>query len=231
MKTQRTQTQAAEALVSSQAPILSVQGLGRKIDKYWIWRNLNFELFSGEKVAVLGASGSGKSLLLRTLAGLDRVQAGKIIFQGKTINSSYLPNWRSQIIYLHQRPALWFGTVESNLKQVYHLKANRHLVYNRAAILDYLQLLNKNADFLKRPVSAISGGEAQIVAFLRALQLAPKILLLDEPTASLDVQTAHSLEALVVAWQAQNPQRAYLWTSHDSIQLQRITNRQISLQE
>lgn len=231
MKTQRTQTQATEALVSPQAPILSVQGLGRKIDKYWIWRNLSFELFSGEKVAVLGASGSGKSLLLRTLAGLDQVQAGQIIFQGQTINSSYLPNWRLQIIYLHQRPALWFGTVESNLKQVYHLKANHHKAYNRAAILDYLQLLHKNDDFLKRPVSAISGGEAQIVAFLRALQLAPKILLLDEPTASLDAQTAHSLEALVVAWQAQNPQRAYLWTSHDSTQLQRITNRQISLQE
>ncbi|BAY86132.1 ABC transporter ATP-binding protein [Calothrix parasitica NIES-267] len=229
MKIQRTQNRAAETLVSSQIPILSVQSLGRKIDKYWIWSNLNFELFPGEKVAVLGASGSGKSLLLRTLAGLDGVQAGKIIFQGKTINSSYLPNWRSQIIYLHQRPALWEGTVESNLRQVYHLKANRHLVYNRAAILDYLQLLHKNDDFLKRPVSAISGGETQIVAFLRALQLAPKILLLDEPTASLDAQTAHSLENLVTAWQAQDPQRAYLWTSHDPTQLQRITNRQIRL--
>ncbi|WP_414620447.1 ATP-binding cassette domain-containing protein [Calothrix sp. CCY 0018] len=231
MKTQLMQNQAAETLVSSQAPILSVQGLGRKIDKYWIWRNLNFELFSGEKVAVLGASGSGKSLLLRALAGLDSAQAGKIIFQEKSIDTWHLPKWRSQIIYLHQRPALWFGTVESNLKQVYHLKANLHLVYNRTAILDYLQLLHKNDDFLKRSISAISGGEAQIVAFLRALQLAPKILLLDEPTASLDAQTAHSLEALVAAWQAQDPQRAYLWTSHDSTQLQRITNRQISLQE
>ncbi len=230
MKTQLMQNQAAETLVSSQAPILSVRGLGRKIDKYWIWRNFNFELFSGEKVAVLGASGSGKSLLLRTLAGLDKVQAGKIIFKKKAIDSSYLPRWRSQIIYLHQRPALWFGTVESNLKQVYHLKANRHLIYNRAAILDYLKLLHKNDDFLKRPVTALSGGESQIVAFLRALQLAPKILLLDEPTASLDAQTAHSLEALVAAWQAQDSQRAYLWTSHDSTQLQRITNRQISLQ-
>jgi len=227
----KTQAQAAEALVFSQAPILSVQGLGRKIDKYWIWRNLNFEVFSGEKVAVLGASGSGKSLLLRTLAGLDQVQAGQIIFEGKSIDAWYLPKYRSQIIYLHQRPALWFGTVELNLQQVYHLKANRHLVYNRAAILDYLQLLHKNDDFLKRPVSAISGGESQIVAFLRALQLAPKVLLLDEPTASLDSETTRSLELLVEAWQAQDPQRAYLWTSHDPTQLQRITNRQISLQE
>ena len=229
MKTQQTQNRAAETLVSPQTPILSVRGLGRKIDKYWIWRNLNLELFSGEKVAVLGASGSGKSLLLRTLAGLDQVQAGKIIFQGKNINNWHLPKYRSQIIYLHQRPALWEGTVESNLRQVYRLKVNLHLAYNRAAILNYLQILHKNDDFLKRPVSAISGGEAQIVAFLRALQLAPKILLLDEPTASLDAQTASSLEALVSAWQAEDPQRAYLWTSHDPTQLKRITNRQILL--
>lgn len=231
MKTQQTQNRATGRFVSSQAPILSVQGLGRKVDEYWIWRNLNFELFSGEKVAVLGASGSGKSLLLRALAGLDQIQAGRIIFRGKGIDTWYIPSWRSQIIYLHQRPALWEGTVESNLQQVYRLKTNHHLVYNRASILDYLQLLHKDGDFLQRPVSAISGGEAQIVAFLRALQLAPKILLLDEPTASLDAQTTSSLEALVAAWQAQDPQRAYLWTSHDPSQLKRITNRQISLRE
>lgn len=124
MKTHQTRNQAAETLISPQAPILSVRGLGRKIDKYWIWRNLNFELFSGEKVAVLGASGSAKSLLLRTLAGLDSVQAGKIIFQEKAINSSYLPDWRSQIIYLHQRLALWEGTVESNLKLLQCLTDN-----------------------------------------------------------------------------------------------------------
>lgn len=147
MKTQQTQNRTAETLISPQTPMLSVRGLGRKIDKYWIWRNFNFELFSGEKVAVLGASGSGKSLLLRTIAGLEQVQAGKIIFQGKNINSSYLPNWRSQIIYLHQRPALWEGTVESNLRQVYHLKVNRHLVYNRNTTLDSLQILHKNDDF------------------------------------------------------------------------------------
>ncbi|KST65989.1 ABC transporter ATP-binding protein [Mastigocoleus testarum] len=223
--------QATEPFLSPQAPILSVKGLGRKVDQYWIWCNLNFELFSGEKVAVLGASGSGKSLLLRALAGLDQTQAGRIIFRGKSIDAWYIPTWRSQIIYLHQRPALWEGTVESNLKQVYRLKTNHHLVYNRASILDYLRLLRKDGDFLQRPISAISGGEAQIVAFLRALQLAPKILLLDEPTASLDAQTTSSLEALVTAWQAKDPQRAYLWTSHDPSQLRRITNRQISLRE
>ncbi|GAB1544469.1 ATP-binding cassette domain-containing protein [Scytonema sp. NUACC21] len=211
------------------SPILSVQGLGRQIQNRWLWRDLSFELYSGERVAVLGASGSGKSLLLRALAGLDTVQTGQIIFGGKSINSHFIPHYRSQIIYLHQRPALWEGTVEENLQQVYRLATHRHKVYNRQLILEYLHLLGRDADFLRRPVSAISGGEGQIVAFLRALQLSPSVLLLDEPTASLDGSTANSLEALVAAWLNDDPQRAYLWTSHDPNQLQRLTTRQITL--
>ncbi len=55
------------------APILSVQGLGRKIQNQWLWQNLNFELLPGERLAVVGASGSGKSQLLRAIASLDPV--------------------------------------------------------------------------------------------------------------------------------------------------------------
>ncbi|MBD2665591.1 ABC transporter, ATP-binding protein [Richelia sinica FACHB-800] len=212
-----------------QNPILSVQSLGKKIDNQWLWRDLNFELFPGEQVAVVGASGTGKSQLLRAIASLDPIQAGYIFFQGKSLDSYPLPQYRAQVIYLHQRPALWEGTVEDNLQQVYRLATHRQQVYNRQIIINYLQILHKSADFLQRPVKAISGGEAQIVAFLRALQLSPLVLLLDEPTASLDIVTANCLEALVTAWQQEDPQRAYLWTSHDAAQLQRITQRQINL--
>ncbi|PMB00360.1 ABC transporter [Fischerella thermalis CCMEE 5268] len=231
MKEQFTQSQTHELELSPNHPILSVQNLGRRVDKHWIWSNLSFQLFAGERVAVVGASGSGKSLLLRALAGLDPVQAGQIIFQGQPINSYFMPSYRSQIIYLHQRPALWEGTVEENLQRVYKLAVHHNQVYNRQLILDYLHILHKGADFLQRSIRAISGGEAQIVAFLRALQLSPSVLLLNEPTASLDTDTAQSLEALVAVWQDKDPRRVYLWTSHDPKQLERITNRQITLKE
>ncbi|MCC5667004.1 ATP-binding cassette domain-containing protein [Nostoc sp. CHAB 5784] len=226
-----TTSQITKLELSPNTPILCVENLGRKLQNQWIWSNLSFQLSPGEGVAVVGASGSGKSLLLRALAGLDPVEAGQIIFQGQPMNSHFMPRYRSQIIYLQQRPALWEGTVKQNLQQVYRLAVHRHLAYNGQLILNYLHLLHKTADFLQRPVSALSGGEAQIVAFLRALQLSPSILLLDEPTASLDAGTAQSLEALVAAWQNEDPQRAYLWTSHDSTQLERITNRQITFKE
>lgn len=231
MNNQSTQSQTTDLELSPHHPILCVQNLGRKIEQQWIWNNLNFQIFPGERVAVVGASGTGKSLLLRALAGLDAVQAGQITFQGKPIKSWFIPNYRSQIVYLHQRPALWEGTVEQNLQRVYQLAVHRHQIYNRQLILDYLHVLQKPIDFLQRPIRAISGGEGQIVAFLRALQLSPSILLLDEPTASLDAETAHNLEALVAVWQNADSRRAYLWTSHDPKQLQRITHRQITLKE
>ncbi len=208
-----------------------MQNLGRRIEQQWIWSDLSFQLFPGERVAVVGASGSGKSLLLRALAGLDPIQTGQITFQGQPLESWFVPNYRSQIIYLHQRPALWEGSVEQNLQRVYQLAVHRNQIYNRQLILDYLHILHKPTDFLQRPIRAISGGEGQIVAFLRALQLSPSILLLDEPTASLDTETAQSLEALVTVWQNEDPRRVYLWTSHDPKQLERITNRQITLKE
>ncbi|MBD2677456.1 MULTISPECIES: ATP-binding cassette domain-containing protein [Nostoc] len=231
MKDRLTKNHTTQPELLPNNPILSVQDLGRRVEDRWIWSHLSFQVFPGERIAVIGASGSGKSLLLRALAGLDPLQAGQIIFQGQQINSHFMPTYRSQIIYLQQRPALWEGTVEENLQQVYRLAVHRHLIYNRELILNYLHLLHKKPDFLQRPVSALSGGEAQIVAFLRALQLSPAILLLDEPTASLDAGTAQSLEALVTTWQHEHPQRAYLWTSHDPNQLERITNRQITLKD
>jgi ABC-type glutathione transport system ATPase component len=63
------------------APILSVQGLGRKIQNQWLWQNLNFELLPGERVAVVGASGFGKSQLLRMIASLDPIQQDTSFFK------------------------------------------------------------------------------------------------------------------------------------------------------
>lgn len=209
--------------------LLSVEGLGRQVQNRWIWQGVSFELYPGERLAVVGASGTGKSLLLRALAGLDPVQKGLIVFKGQSSESWLMPQYRAQIIYLHQRPALLEGTVEENIRYAYKLAAHRHKVYNRKQILTYLELLGRTADFLERPTAALSGGESQIVAFLRALQLSPCVLLLDEPTASLDAETTRCLESLVHTWQVEHTERAYIWTSHDPTQIQRVTDRQITL--
>lgn len=227
--TNRLRRRQATTVEHPNSLILAVEGLGRQVQNQWIWRSLSFELWPGERLAVVGPSGAGKSLLLRALAGLDPVQEGRIVFGGQSLECWLMPSYRAKVVYLHQRPALLEGTVEENLQHVYRLASHRDRVYDRKHILGYLDLLGRTADFLERPSTTLSGGEFQIVAFLRALQLSPSVLLLDEPTASLDPETAHCLETLVKVWQSEDPHRAYLWTSHNPAQLERVTDRPINL--
>ncbi|MBF0276619.1 MAG: ATP-binding cassette domain-containing protein [SAR324 cluster bacterium] len=211
-------------------PLLKIENLGRQLPNHWIWRNINFSIQAGAKVAVLGPSGSGKTLFLRVLAGLDNAQEGEIFFQGLSLSQWKMPQFRSQVIYLSQNPALLEGTVEKNLQYVYRFSIYRDQHYNRQRILDFLSLLGRSSSFLKRAVHELSGGESQIVVFLRALQLAPSLLFFDEPSASLDRESASGLETLVSTWQAENEQRSYFWTSHDPSQLDRMTDQELLLE-
>jgi putative ABC transport system ATP-binding protein len=209
-------------------PILSAEGLGCEVNQRWLWKNLDFDLYPGDRVGLVGPSGSGKTLLLRTLVFLDPIQEGQIRFGDRPLTRRVTPQYRTQVIYLSQRPAVFDGTVEDNLKQVFALNAQTGR-YERSLILQLLATLNRTADFLNRSVRQLSGGEGQILALLRALQLQPRVLLLDEPTASLDPETTQRVEQLIDRWMQDSTERACVWTSHDPQQISRVTNRQVCL--
>jgi putative ABC transport system ATP-binding protein len=221
--------------------LLSVQNLGRQVAGRWLWRGVSFTLPAGERLGLVAPSGAGKTLLMRSLVLLDPVQAGQITFAGKSPVAWSLPMLRRQMVYLPQRATAFPGTVEANLKQVFQLGVNRpgpgsgksagsHRGYNRDQVLTWLHQLGRSADFLGLQAAQLSGGEGQILALLRALQLAPRLLLLDEPTASLDGDTTHQVEALLYDW-LQVGDRACLLTSHDRQQIERFTTQQLNLKE
>lgn len=210
-------------------PLLSALNLGRRVAARWQWMQVEFELWPGERVAVVGRSGCGKSLLLRSLAGLDPLDAGQVIFANRTMKDWYIPHYRAMVVYLPQKPALLEGTVKDNFKSVFKLKTHAERRYNRDRVLADLAALGRGQTFLDQPATLLSGGETQIVALVRALQLDPKVLLLDEPTASLDPATTLKAEALINMWMKAHPGRACLWTSHDPQQMARVTDRQITL--
>jgi putative ABC transport system ATP-binding protein len=204
------------------SPLLEGQQLGRKLGDRWIWRNLDFELYPGDHKGLWGASGIGKTLFLRTLVGLDPPTEGGINWQGQPLTPGLIPQQRSQVMLLLQRAPLWEGTVEENLQRPFCLRGQRGKVYDRAVAGELCRRVGRSVDFLERSAQHLSGGERQLVAIIRVLLLNPQVLLLDEPTASLDQQTSLQVEDLIQDWQQEQPDRAYLWVSHDRSQLDRL---------
>lgn len=188
-----------------------------------------FTLYGGERAAITGPSGSGKSVFLRTLALLDACDAGYVTWRGERIARSRIPAYRRRVAYIAQRPAMLDGNVEDNLRYPFMLKAYRDVRFDRDVAARLAQAAGRGADFLDKSASELSGGEAQIAALVRSLQLAPDVLLLDEPTASLDPASARSIEALVAAWFDADPARACIWVSHDPEQAQRVATRHLTM--
>jgi putative ABC transport system ATP-binding protein len=212
-------------------PLLDAQGLGRRKPggDEWLLRDVSLTIRPGDRLAIAGPSAAGKTLLMRSLALLDRLDAGEVHWCGKTVAPAEVPDFRRQVIYLHQRPALFEGTVEDNLQRPFGLHVHRGRRFDREWIINRLRSVGRSPDFLQRPSSDLSGGEAQITALLRALQLAPGVLLLDEPTAALDPETAHAAEQLVAAWLGEDAARATVWVSHNAEQARRVADRTLRL--
>jgi putative ABC transport system ATP-binding protein len=189
----------------------------------------DFALLAGQRAAITGPSGSGKSVFLRTLALLDACDAGHVTWRGERIPRARIPAYRRRVAYIAQRPAMLDGTVEDNLRYPFTLKTYRDAHFDRDTATRLAQAAGRGADFLDKFASDLSGGEAQITALVRVLQLAPDVLLLDEPTASLDPASARSIEALVSAWFDANAERACIWVSHDLEQARRVATRHLTM--
>jgi putative ABC transport system ATP-binding protein len=197
----------------------------------WLFRDLTLTLGSGQRLAIRGPSGAGKTVLLRALALLDPLDSGQVEWNDRSVRGDAVPGFRRQVVYLHQRPSLFEGSVADNLKRPYSLSANRDGRFDRDHVITLLSELDRGAEFLDKPARELSGGEGQLVALLRAIQLGPAVLLLDEPTASLDEETTRALERLVDCWFAEKPtERALVWVSHNAGQAERVASRVLQMQ-
>lgn len=220
----------AEHPAAAGSTLLQACQLAFDIDGRTLWRDFDLMLRAGERLGITGPSGSGKTLLLRTLAGLEPPQRGELTFCGRALAVWSMPTYRARVVYVPQRPALREGTVQAALYAPFEFRLRRSRAFPNEQARALLQALGRDKDFLRQRAERLSGGESQIVAVLRALLVAPDVLLLDEPTASLDAATVGAIEQMVEHWISEQPGRACLWTSHDHAQLERVTDRQLTIE-
>ena len=190
--------------------LLSVTGLRRRYGTREVLRIDALDIDRGSVLALVGPSGAGKSTLLRLLCGLETPDAGTIAFE--TPGAA-----RTRVAMCFQRPALLDRSVRDNVRVALAFHGRRDDA-RVDALLDQLGLRS-----LKRAnVHTLSAGEAQRVALARALALDPELLLLDEPTASLDPANIALIER-VVADEQRRTGASVVWVTHNLGQARRIT--------
>jgi putative ABC transport system ATP-binding protein len=200
--------------------------------KQWLLDHVSLGIDATDRWSLAGPSGSGKTLLLRALAMLDPLDGGQLRWQGRPLRHDRIPCFRSATIYLHQRASLLEENVETALRRPFSLAVHRRRQFDRERIVAWLERLGRDHAFLQKNAADLSGGEIQIVALLRALQLDPTILLLDEPTAALDSPAAAAVEQLLGDWVGQSADgRAFVWVTHDADQAQRVGQRILAMRE
>ena len=156
-----------------------------------ILRNVHLTVTPGEKVALIGKSGGGKSTLLKILAGLYTAE-GEVALFGSSVREMPRMEIHSRIAYLPQSPHLFIGTIEENIA-LGRPDATREEVVaaaKKAGAEEFIRNLEGGYEYrIAQNAKNLSGGQAQRIALARAYLATPEILLLDEPTSALDLTT------------------------------------------
>ena len=190
---------------------------GRSASAVRALERVNLSIHAGERVALVGANGCGKSTLLRLLHGLAAPTAGQV--QRAPV---------AQQAMLFQKPHLMRMSVQGNIALGLWLRGTpwgeaKQLALTALARVGLTELAGRNA-------RRLSGGQQQRVALARAWALQPKVLLLDEPTASLDPHAKREVEALIEEFASQPDEVTLVFASHNLGQVKRMASRVIYLE-
>jgi ABC-type Fe3+/spermidine/putrescine transport system ATPase subunit len=174
----------------------SVIGVSKRFGKTSVLENISFDVAEGEALVLLGASGSGKTTILRIIAGLEQPYTGKVVLHGKDVTQ--LPPRERGVGVIFQSYALFPKmSVEKNIG--YGLKIRRRKRKEiKETVQELLELVQLQEHRKKYP-SQLSGGQQQRVAIARALAYKPEVLLFDEPFGALDAQIRAKLRGEIRA--------------------------------
>ena len=214
----------------SATPIVRIEAAQVMLGGRVVLGPLELEIVRGEHLLVVGPSGCGKTTLLRAIAGLQKLESGRIWIDGALASEERhlrVPPERRKVAMLFQGGALW---PHMNARETlsFVLRARRMPSAQRPARIAELLALVELTGLEQRKPGALSGGEAQRLALARALAMDPQILLLDEPLGPLDAELRESL----ITRLAELQERLNLTTvhvTHDPREVQRLATRTLTL--
>jgi putative ABC transport system ATP-binding protein len=211
-------------VTTTSAPILRTEHLGRVVKETILVDDVTFEVRSGEVLAIVGASGSGKSSLLRLLNRLDEPSSGTVYVEGTDYRQIAPRELRRKLGLVNQRPYLFPGTVQQNLR---FGPLQRGETLSQDSIEQLLARVGLSG-YASRNVANLSGGEAQRVSVARTLANSPLVLLLDEPTSALDETSKREVEATIQRVVREQGLTCIIVT-HETAQAARLAERALVL--
>lgn len=221
------------AEAASSEPVFRVRGLSKSYGSKRVLEGIDFDVFPGECLVILGRSGTGKSVTLRQLNGLERPDAGSVMFAGVdlcTLSERDLFPLRKRIGMLFQSGAL-FDSMNVYDNVAFPLRAHTKLGRDEVAakVHEVLEVVELPGIEEKMP-AALSGGMRKRVALARALVLQPEVLLFDEPTTGLDPMTSDSV-AHTIATARDRAHTTAVVVTHDLALAQTVASRLAFLDE
>ena len=199
----------AVATATDAAPLVQLRGAGVSYGAVRVLAPLDFDVGRGEVIALVGANGSGKTTLLRVLHGVLEHEGTRLLG---------VPALRQAMVF--QRPFLLYLSVWNNLRIALWLADRKAPAAQRHA--------RAGEALAARPARALSGGEQQRLALARAWATRPELLLLDEPTASLDPDAKAAVEKLLAGFAADGT--TIVFSTHDLGQARRLATRIVHLE-
>lgn len=212
-------------------PVISISGLYKSFGALEVLKGIDLTLYKGENVAVLGKSGTGKSVLIKIIVGLLQPDAGRVVVLGKDVprlSDSELNALRLRIGFSFQHSALYDSlNVYQNL--AFPLKMNSKKLSRKEidiAVDEALEAVGLHSKILAMPAD-LSGGQRKRIGIARTLIMKPEIMLYDEPTSGLDPITCTEINALINQVQQQYNTSSIIIT-HD-LTCARTTGNRIAL--
>ncbi|HEY9640500.1 MAG TPA: ATP-binding cassette domain-containing protein [Coleofasciculaceae cyanobacterium] len=209
--------------------VLDRVSLNASIGAYTLLQDISCKIFQGDRVAIVGASGAGKTSLLRLLNRLSEASQGTIQFEDQDIRQIPVLSLRQQITLVPQESRLLGMTVRKALAYPLELRGlTKQTIQQRLAT--WMEQLHIPQEWLDRTEVQLSVGQRQMVAIARALIIQPKVILLDEPTSALDAGRAHHLIE-VLTQTAHTQQLTILMVNHQLDLAQQFCTHLLYLQQ